>query len=1081
MASDRERLRFPEPAYRSVVYQQGRVTLAADSNLAQEIASETLRQETLDIVGPAGTPDSGFEITFPPVFSVGPNPPPPSNRDFQVGPGTMYVGGLCIKQWPLSPERLPVTGLQQLPFPPTLMTYFTQPNWLDVPVPAVSPLEYIYLELEEREVSATEDPNLLDVALGGPDTTARTTILQRVRRTPTTATNCPDALAQRVDQWRAQGSDLDLTSMSLDSAARLRVGFETIVPPPTPCEPQVSNTYLGHDNQLIRVRLTANSKFLWGFNNASDLYRVMVAPTGDRLFLQAPPVDSFHFPRPNQTVELLRSEARLANGEYVAQAEGTIITLTAGYDPDTQSIPLPITIALPNASDPPLFLRIWEEVKPYTSNQPVKLGSTGLNVTISAPAGIHTGDFWAFAARAATPIIYPARYLQAPQPPDGPRIWECPLAIIQWTNDIGSVIADCRKYFVPMTALPTGPRIRITAVRSARIGKPLAQPLVNDTEIPVQRLIDGIDILCDTAPDPATLSRATCFLELYRPLGQPGNNPLGSAASYEAAVLASQITVAGSVISWRPSAEAVDLLQRLLKQPSGDRGYLACLTLRGNFIWSSARPDRFLDGDTFGIRLPNTPNTSLRLPSGDRLNGGDFFMWLWLQSERLPLLLSVNAVPTGISVRAEGFTELLGDIVISGGGGVPTPAFALDNTTGVNIKIAVPSVDIRVSIWDAHLTSRLVNSFPLPLCDAVLLIDDPASAKLNKANSVFSTPVYGVGGNGLDYANGAAPNVFLGRRVDASTVLFRGIPLDAPGPNGVRTLRIKNLRAAIVGNLPDKSQVWASVSIEGLPEDYILQNNTVLAGNVQLSPTQVLSLDLRKNWVETTTFSFKQSDGVNTIGIPVPPAGVAQLERNITLRYTEGFPAAFKFQGAGNVLASGPIGLQEEGYDPGIPGLQVSVAKDSNTRFVAQFTNIPAGIRLFVTTSELLPPTGGAKAKLMLTSDPNGDGLFAEAPSVGATIEGTPVAELAMSAGTANAVWEWKGTLPDAGAGQLIDFGVALVAARIQAQPGIAKVTLSLGPISTIGAAQQIGTPIPKFGRSPLVRDFFRCEAGVIL
>ncbi len=29
-------------------------------------------------------------------------------------------------------------------------------------------------------------------------------------------------------------------------------------------------------------------------------------------------------------------------------------------------------------------------------------------------------------------IVYPARYLAAPQPPDGPRTWACPLAVLTW-------------------------------------------------------------------------------------------------------------------------------------------------------------------------------------------------------------------------------------------------------------------------------------------------------------------------------------------------------------------------------------------------------------------------------------------------------------------------------------------------------------------------------------------------------------------------------------------------------------------------------------------------------------------------
>src|SRR5271157_5240528 len=63
MGSDRARVSFdPKQQYRSVVMQQGRVTLEADWNEASQIAGEELRRETLDIVGPCGTPDDGYLI-----------------------------------------------------------------------------------------------------------------------------------------------------------------------------------------------------------------------------------------------------------------------------------------------------------------------------------------------------------------------------------------------------------------------------------------------------------------------------------------------------------------------------------------------------------------------------------------------------------------------------------------------------------------------------------------------------------------------------------------------------------------------------------------------------------------------------------------------------------------------------------------------------------------------------------------------------------------------------------------------------------------------------------------------------------
>ena len=61
MGSDRARLRADvTQRYRRPVFQQGRVTLEADLNEAHQWIGEELEAETLDIVGPCGTPDDGY-------------------------------------------------------------------------------------------------------------------------------------------------------------------------------------------------------------------------------------------------------------------------------------------------------------------------------------------------------------------------------------------------------------------------------------------------------------------------------------------------------------------------------------------------------------------------------------------------------------------------------------------------------------------------------------------------------------------------------------------------------------------------------------------------------------------------------------------------------------------------------------------------------------------------------------------------------------------------------------------------------------------------------------------------------------
>ncbi|HMD96341.1 MAG TPA: DUF6519 domain-containing protein [Terriglobia bacterium] len=452
MGSDRARLSYDEEQqYRSVVMQQGRVTLEADWNESQQIASEALRLETLDIVGPAGTPDDGYKI----VLSGKPTTPP---YDFRIHYGTMYVGGVRA-------------------FLPNSIRYSHQSEWLDASddpdwvAPATlaqtpPATEFVYLLLREQEVSAVEDSDLKDVALGGPDTAQRTRLIQHIARLSSQATACASGLAVAEAKWDSEGLDFNPATMRLSSRGRLEVGFSGQTGSSDPCQPQNQGGYLGADNQLIRVQIsgvdqaTGNPTLLWGYDDASFLYRVdLNSATPQVVHLQSAPVDALHQPRSGQTVEVLRSAALLHNGEYVASTGGIAATLTAAYDPDSQTINLPSPTTLTSeyfdtTKTPRAFLRVWEEQKVFTPGTPVVLGMTGLQVTLKLESGkvFHPGDYWLFAARPSTPQeVYPEKYLAGFQPPDGPRLWACPLGVITWSQGLGTLASDCRIPFCHLT------------------------------------------------------------------------------------------------------------------------------------------------------------------------------------------------------------------------------------------------------------------------------------------------------------------------------------------------------------------------------------------------------------------------------------------------------------------------------------------------------------------------------------------------------------------------------------------------------------------------------------------------------
>jgi hypothetical protein len=437
VGSDLARISFdPSRGYRSVVAQQGRVTLEADVNEGSTIASEALRVETIDVVGPAGTPDDGYKVSWN------------STQGLVASQGTMYVGG-----WRLSQDN---------PVP-----FSNQPEWLDQPQQAIIQGNALAaLLVTEQSISATEDQALREVALGGPDTAARTRLMQHLVLLPTTDSQCAAAEADLEKALNKMGLILNPATHELDYDATLKVSFFPPKQSTNPCCPPAQGGYLGSDNQLVRVAVSTFSgnhgTLLWGWNNASFLYRATVVSSNVLKLTQAP-IDAAHTPQPKQVIEILRTTTVLGNAadkNYVAAPDGTIVTLGTGtiYDPASQQLTLPSGTTLPNDTHT-LFVRLWQGTASFTSGTAVQLDSvSGLAVTIKMSAlpttPIASRPYWCFAVRPNTPqAVYPQRYLEAQQLPDGPRQWLCDLAVVQQlagTTAGWNVLDDCRNHFKPL-------------------------------------------------------------------------------------------------------------------------------------------------------------------------------------------------------------------------------------------------------------------------------------------------------------------------------------------------------------------------------------------------------------------------------------------------------------------------------------------------------------------------------------------------------------------------------------------------------------------------------------------------------
>jgi len=361
------------------------------------------------------------------------------------------------------------------------------------------------------------------------------------------------------------------------------------------------------------------------------------------------------------------------------------------------------------------------------------------------------------------------------------------------------------------------------------------------------------------------------------------------------------------------------------------------------------------------------------------------FAGLASAQQTVPLQCTANGAVTP-QIRAESYADLMGDIVITCQGG---PQMANGST--------VPRANIVVQV-NAPVTSRLQSS-STRLSEALLLLDEPQSG-LTPAVAGYgpaapqvlcTTPSTGcvayvrTTGSGINVAvDGAtstatAPNVYQGYlAADNRTITFFGVPILPPASAGVtRTLRITNVRinaVAVQPGLFGVAQVSAYVSTNAstsLPLSYPAQ---VIAGFVQSSLTTSVSLGGRNPFlqcvstdgiVSTGTLTFTELFGTafKTRVVPLDssstiPGTLTNLpSSNANLGSNQSIPGGV-YQGFG-------LSNSESGLIYPISGSFNAGLADFGTRLKAIFTNIPAGISLYVNASQGSGTTSGVSAALV--------------------------------------------------------------------------------------------------------------------
>jgi Family of unknown function (DUF6519) len=443
--------------YDRVQMQQGRVLTDDDFNEAERLDAEDARRVRVDVIGPAGSPDDGFRLKV-------------VANNLTLTAGTYYVGGVRLELEADEAFNVQRDWLQQ---PPAEM--------IAAP-PAGERYDFIWLEVWQQPVTAVEDKELIEAALGGADTSARVRTMRRARVLRNVGdVDCADAWAQLLAILNADGTingDFELVP-----DARLTVEPDGSAGTADLCSPAVNGGYLGAENQAIRVQITGPNQFTWGFDNGAPLYRVRLLADGGgllrRISMINVPKDQAHYPLAGQVVELLPWSALLFNGQKNAEQAGFLTTLNGGYNPNTQEVFL--TAAPPpgfgqewltrdaaldiSNEDPPedvyFYMRVWNRggdlqspaVIPFAA-APVPLPGTGLQITF-AGANLRRNDYWIIAVRPETPEAVVPWELSVGRRPHGVRRWLAPLGVVHWPGGAApvEVVDDCRPTFLPLTRI----------------------------------------------------------------------------------------------------------------------------------------------------------------------------------------------------------------------------------------------------------------------------------------------------------------------------------------------------------------------------------------------------------------------------------------------------------------------------------------------------------------------------------------------------------------------------------------------------------------------------------------------------
>lgn len=424
--------------YRGVRMQQGRVQLDADWNEQNDIVNHRVETEAADVVGRCGAPmhDPGFHVVASAndltaeekALAENQNPPALGPGDLLISGGRYYVDGILCEN-----EQI--------------LSYTKQPDFPDAKAVTTAGTYLAYLDVWQRHITALEDPQIREVALGGPDTATRSKTVWQVRLHQAGDINLSATCSSDLNSWNAEiaaGTGKLAAQAAADAQSK------------DPCIVAPGAGYRRLENQHYRVEVhdsesLGKATFKWSRDNGSIVTK-WESKSSDNLTVSSIGRDKVLSFASGQWVELLDDTCELLGkpGTLVqlTKAEGNILTIK----PATATGPVDIGSFPSNPK-----VRRWDMaalLKPANTNW-IDLED---GVQVHFTNGTYkTGDYWLIPARTATADVEwpkdPATKTPVAALPHGIGHHYCRLAMLKFDGTKWTSITDCRDIFPPLTEL----------------------------------------------------------------------------------------------------------------------------------------------------------------------------------------------------------------------------------------------------------------------------------------------------------------------------------------------------------------------------------------------------------------------------------------------------------------------------------------------------------------------------------------------------------------------------------------------------------------------------------------------------